>query len=215
MARIPIYGPTASPSGLVQTRIAQTGLDLTPISRGAFALADSIEQERMFHEKQRSAADLAEARSQFLQLQDGLADAFESHAAGVLDGTVDKTSAKTKWTELVKPMMDEAVEKIPPAHRQAMAGQLKMASGNLERKLERVVAKKDQTDIAGAIDNHLEYAARLAQVDYEAGKKIALDTLMELGPFAKWDAATVQRKANAWKETAAHTRVLGMISRAN
>lgn len=212
MARIPVYGPRITPSGVIRTAPQVAALDLSGLARGAQQLAIDLEQESAFQAQQREAADKAEARSQMLSLQDELADAFEAHTAGVLDGTVDKTSARTKWAEATRPMIDSAVEKIPPSQRQLVAGQLKLATGNLERKLDRVVAAKDRKDIAGAIDQTLEYAARMSQTDYAGARHLAMQTLMELGPFAGLDAAAVQKKANAWREEAAYTRALGVLS---
>lgn len=212
MPRIPIQTPRATPNGTLQGRVGVQGLDLSPIARGATALADSIDREQDYYSKQRDVADNAEARNQVIAFKDSVADAYEAHQAGILDGTIDKTSAKSKWTELTKPLLEQTLEKIPPSQRALFGGQLKLTSDNLERKLDRVVAQKDRKDIAGAIDSQLEYAARWSQTDYAGARHMAMQTLMELGPFAGLDSATIQKKANAWKEEAAYTRGLAVLT---
>lgn len=212
MPRIPILTPRAVPNGSLQGRVGVQVLDLSPIARGATALADSIDREQDYYAKQREAADNAEARNQVIAFKDTVADAYEAHVNGVMDGTVDKTSAKSKWTELTKPLLEQTLEKIPPSQRALFGGQLKLTSDNLERKLDRVVAQKDRKDIAGAIDSQLEYAARMSQTDYAGARHMAMQTLMELGPFAGLDSATIQKKANAWKEEAAYTRGLAVLT---
>lgn len=175
------------------------------------AIAD---HEIKVQEQQREIADKAAAREQFLSMKDTLADEFETHSAGVIDGTIDKTSARTKWAEKTKAMIDLGVEKVPPSQRAQVQSQLSFDAGRYERLVGRAVAKKDQTDTLGSINAQLEFAARMSEMDYEGARLMAMDALQQFGPAAGLNSNQIQEKANKWKEEAAYTRGLGLITRA-
>lgn len=222
MPRIPVIQSQQTPGGFLQPgRIQSSAPDTTGLLRGVGQLQQNIardeaenERELAMQARQREIADQAAAREQYLSIKDLLADEFDGHQAGVLDGTVDKTSALTKWSERTKALIDLGVEKVPPSQRAKVQSMLASDGARFERLVGRVVRKKDQTDTAGAIDKTLEYAARQSETDYEGARIMAMQTLEQLGPWAGMTSAQIQAKANAWREEAAYTRGLGALSRA-
>ena len=222
MPRIPVLQPQQSPSGFLQPgRVESSAPDLSGLVRGINQRTVNLqrdeaqfEHELQVQERQREVADTAAAREQYLSIKDLLADGYEEHQAGVLDGSIDKTSALTKWSERTKALIDLGIEKVPPSQRAKVQSMLSTDASRFERLVGRVVRKKDQTDTAAAIDKTLEFAARQSETDYEGARIMAMQTLQELGPWAGLNSAQIQAKANAWREEAAYTRGLGALSRA-
>lgn len=214
--------PTSAPSGGINPgRMVSSSIDLTGLVSGVQMARQGIEQQQAataremeIEARHREVADQAEARAQYLSMKDLLADSFEEYQAGILDGTQDKTSAQTKWAERTKALVDLGIEKVPPSQRQQVQASITADGARFERLVGRVVAKRDRQDIGSAIDSQLEYAARMSEVNPAGARHMAMQTLMELGPFAGLTSQQVQTKANAWREEAAYTQGLRMISRA-
>jgi putative endonuclease len=112
--RIPVLQPQQSPSGFLQPgRVESSAPDLSGLVRGINQRTVNLqrdeaqfEHELQVQERQREVADTAAAREQYLSIKDLLADGYEEHQAGVLDGSIDKTSALTKWSERTKALID-------------------------------------------------------------------------------------------------------------
>lgn len=118
MPRIPVLQPQQSPSGFLQPgRVESSAPDLSGLVRGINQRTVNLqrdeaqfEHELQVQERQREVADTAAAREQYLSIKDLLADGYEEHQAGVLDGSIDKTSALTKWSERTKALIDLGIE---------------------------------------------------------------------------------------------------------
>lgn len=221
MASIPIFTSSQTPQGFIRPGVGLREVDASGLVRGLSDMQAGIERQRAIadheikvQEQQREIADKAAAREQFLSMKDTLADEFETHSAGVIDGTIDKTSARTKWAEKTKALIDLGVEKVPPSQRAQIQSLLNFDAGRYERLVGRAVAKKDQSDTLGSINSQLEFAARMSETDYEGARLMAMDALQQFGPAAGLTSAQIQEKANKWKEEAAYTRGLGLITRA-
>lgn len=220
MARIPIYTSQQTPNGGFLRPQSVPPIDLGGIVQGLGQMQAGIERQRQetdrelkLQEQQREMADKAAAREQYLSMRDLLADRADEHIAGIGDGTVDKTSARTKWDESTRALVEMGLDKVPPSQRSQIQSLLATDGARFERVIARAVRKKDQTDTLGAIGTTLEYAARQSEADPQGARVLAMQTLQELGPWAGLSAAQIQEKATRWREEAAYTRGLGVVTR--
>lgn len=222
MPRIPIIGPSAGPSFLPRpARPESSAPDVSGLVRGAEQFQAGLDRQRaeIEHEEklqtaQRKAAEKAEAQAQQLSVDDLLVDTYEEHARAIEDGTADKTSARSKWAEKSRVLIDMAAEKVPPEHRSRVQQALTLKSSRLERHIARAVTRRDRADTKSAIGQTLEYASRMSETDYSGARILAMQTLNELGSWAGMDAAEIQRTGQKWLEESAYTRALGGLSRA-
>jgi hypothetical protein len=218
--RIPTYTSEANPNGYIRSGGSLPVVDASGVAQGLGQLANNVERQRRIaehetklQEHQREVADKSAAQEQYLSMRDLLADSYEEHANGIADGSVDKTSAKTKWSERTKALIDLGIEKVPPSQRGAIQSRLNQDASRFDLLVGRVVRKRDQSDTLSAVDSSLEFAARMAEKDPGAARALALQTLQDYGPAAGLNAAQIQAKAGKWKEEAAYTIGLGLITR--
>jgi hypothetical protein len=139
----------SSPLTEAGARAAQTGM--------AVQIGEAQQETDLAEQRRRAQASLTLAKT-----ANDLHDAHDEVARGVLDGSVPIDKARGMFQERAGKINSANMDGWDPLQREQMDAHLMQTVGGLDRSLNNVVRKREQTDIASTIDQFGEQVSREA-----------------------------------------------------
>lgn len=189
-----------------QPRQAVVGYDggalaqaMESVGREGSQLAEEL--HRTEQAKQRADAGLALAK-----MTNAMHDAHDEVGQGLSDGTVPPDQAVGVFQKRIGDIQQQGIAGLTPEQRRAIADNLELTSGGLQRSLQGAVVKRNQSDIAGTIDQFVEQSMRDVS---RVGPKWASDKAAAFidfnGPAAGIPPAKLAQLKQSTKEKAYYT----------
>lgn len=227
MARIPVpvvgrVGATVTSNpraGVIGQAVA--GLGATGMQVAGQMLDDQAQQQRIAaaEEKQRlreeqaarEAADRAKATAKLNALRDGLADAHDEIAQGILDGSVPKDRAAGTWKERTGQMVADGLSDVPERLRETVRLDFDAQAGRLGNRLRRAVTQRDREDVTAGITQTLGHLQRQYQGDPSGTTAKAMATIEQLGPHSTLKPDALARMGQQWREETQHAAATELV----
>jgi hypothetical protein len=188
-----------------QSRQGIAQQDTTAAGRGMAQVGQAIDQisdvvTKVEQDKQRAQAGLVLAKT-----TNDSHGAFGEISRGIADGSVATDKAESLLDKRLQEIQEKAVEGLSDNQRRILASSFEQTKGGLKRDLAGVVFKRNQSDIAGAIDQYGELKQR------EVGRIGPAAASESYGAFVDFNAGSAglppERAAAAkqkFKESAFH-----------
>lgn len=187
---------TPMPQLDTQAGEAQQRLGATVAGIGASVMEDQRREAKI-------AADRA-AQVQTLtahaNIQNGLADTFDTLNQDVLDGKTDKIAATAAWKDASEKVVADNLKGVPAERAPLVAAQVRGLQGQLEGKLFDTFRKRDQQDVAGGLVTYREQQERFAATDPGAAVKQYGTFVDQMGPGAGWSPERIAKEKATFVE---------------
>lgn len=227
MARIPRgegFGEVAARSG----NLTMSGAAGSEAAYGG-ALAQSVEgvgaqmvnQERheaAVLERQakatREAANRTKAAVELQNMETDLDIIGDEVAAGIQDGTIDKTAASDEFKRRTQERIQAGLPNIPTEHAVLAQSSATNRAARLGRSVSKAILQRDQTDVRAGLQSQLEYAQRLYVKDPAAADQMVAQTIEALGPFSGLNPAELQKAHQGWRENTRLNKAQTLVNEA-
>lgn len=190
------YGPTPvsqSLDGGVGAAVGRLGAEGTQL------VSEEMRQEK----KRQIESQRADAALVLAQTENDAHDAHDAIVRGLADGTVDPTQARTELGTRIAKLRDERFQPLNPEQRGAISDNLMRTQGTLERNLQGVIVKRQQSDTAATIDQFGEQKQRDAMRVGPAVASSDFDAMVDFsGSAAGWSPEVQAAKKQRFREGA-------------
>lgn len=186
-------GPVSIPRGAFDTSSGLIDLGQKGMQLAADNQRIDLEQKQM---QQRAQAAVT--------MQQATNDIYAAHddvARGVSDGSIDPGEAATKLQDRVEQIKSSSLGDLSPFQKQIVDDHVVRIQGSVDRSLQDVIFKRNQSDTAGAIDQFGELAQRdAARIGPEAAAEKFSALVDFSGSAAGWTPQQQADRKQAFKE---------------
>ena len=147
-------------------------------------------------------------------IQLGLNSMFDELATGVLDGKIDKVTARKTWGEKGSALVSDAIGKMPTDLQELTAAEMRRFSGGLTAKLDDVIRKNDQKTADAGLLEYREKLQRLATTDMKGAIQQWTDVAKGAGGQAGWAPDKIAKEIQSFKEGVTFTNAYDALSNA-
>ena len=148
----------------------------------------------------RDAANRTKAAVELQNIETDLDIIGDEVAAGIQDGTIDKTAASDEFKRRTQDRIQAGMLNIPPEHAAMAQSSATNRAARLGRGVSKAILQRDQSDVRAGLQSQLEYAQRLYLKDPKAADEMVSRTIEALGPFSGLNPAELQKAHQGWRE---------------
>lgn len=213
MAKIPIgeFGfrtprggdvtPTATFDPTVGDAQQRLGGQLQHIGAGMFAEKRRLEaeQQRIAEEEKRKVEQVATLTAH-ANIQNGLADAYDSISSDVIERKTDKVAATAAWRDASQKVISENLKGVPAERTELVTAQVQGLQGQLQNKLFDTFRKRDQEDVSASMLTYRESQQRFAQTNPKAAVMQWNAYADQIGPAAGWTPERIAKEKQGFVE---------------
>ncbi|WP_439587491.1 hypothetical protein [Hydrogenophaga sp.] len=205
-------------SGAAGSEAAYGGALAQSVEGVGAQMVDQERREAAILERQakatREAANRTKAAVELQNMETDLDIIGDEVAAGIQDGTIDKTAANDEFKRRTQERIAAGMPNIPPEHATLAQSSATNRAARLGRSVGKAVLQRDQQDVRSGLQSQLEYAQRLYVKDPAAADQMVSETIEALGPFSGLNAAELQKAHQGWRESTRLNKAQTLVNEA-